>query len=145
MPYVQEQIDAADARADREIEDFFAKQEKGFRDIFGKGSTENYPEDSQERTARTKLVQEAFALQDSYAERGKPITLEDALNRALSMLYQDRIKELAVKEKAQKMKKREAQISARVTSERRSGVTTAEQRAIEDIARKAIAKGMFER
>ena len=143
MPYVQKQMDAEAAREDAEIEDFFEDHEKTFGDIFGKGPTLDYAEDAKERKMREAVVADAFAMQAVYAQRGEPLTLKDALNRALSVRHQDRIKELAVREKAAKVKRRERLITQRTTAVRTTKTSSAEQRAVDAIARRAVEMGMF--
>ena len=143
MPYVQSQLDAETARDNKSIETFFTENKKEFGDIFGQGASDALAETSQERHARDELIKEAAAQMQFSAQRDEPLELTDALNKALLYKHSDRIKELAVKEKVQKYKRRQSQITHRSTGSRSGSKKSADDRALDATVEAAERMGIM--
>ena len=132
MPYVADVQQNQDRAEDKEIEKFFGGIEAHFGDAYGKGATTEHKEDSAEHVARQGLVDLAWQLQDGYANRGEKISMNDALEMALSISQKDRIAQIAVEKRVERTKKRGKQITPQATGKRTS------QQTLEDKALAAL-------
>lgn len=109
----QQQID----QDNREIDQWFTGLEEGLADTFGVGEFVKLKSDSAEIAARMDLVREAETLREVDAQLGRPPQKWTMLlERALHSRQPHKVKELARKEIAQQVKKRQSQSLARPSS-----------------------------
>jgi hypothetical protein len=107
---------------------FLAGMGEGWSDMFGKGATLDLNENSKEFKERGKLLQQAFALRDVYAQKfGQNLPRAELFKRAHAAVYSDEIRKRQLSELNGKMKERAKQHTERPGKQERPPAAPREQ------------------
>lgn len=119
------QTQAEAARSfEQDIDSFIESLGEEYQDVFGKGPSRHFAQDSPHLQKRVELAMEMLGLEDAYAVRGRPkLARSQMLHRALSAMLPDKIKQSARKEVANGVAKRRSQMISRPTGKNKKPKT----------------------
>lgn len=127
-----------------EIDRFFNSEavKEDFGSMFGEGPVSELDEYGAENAARVEVVREADAIAAGAASQGRPMTVEEALERAVSMVSKKRSYAAARKDVTAKLKARSKRTLQRPTARRTARkFATPEKKAEDSYAKRAAELG----
>lgn len=123
------------AQVSAECDRFFESLGESYHEILGKGAIGDFKPDSEAFKNRSRVVLEAKALIDAYAQAGLPVkSLDTFLHKALRSAFSDKVDQANRKQISTQLRDRKGQFIARPTSAGKRDLPTGEKRAIGSVS-----------